>query len=460
MRYPLHSRVEVKPGETVNDTTQRIQAAIDAAAAAGGGSVVLAAGRHETGGIRLASRVDLVLEEGAVLAAAPDYETFAGNALQVVAEDSDRAFLLVAGASDAGVFGPGCIDGGSEAWSQGWDEAIGTLVPVKLRPRLVAVENSSSVTLSGFRIIGAPMWTVHLIGSQDLQVRDVRIDNDIRLPNNDGIVIDSCTNVLVSDCVIRAADDGVCIKTSLRKDGKPVGPCRNVRVERCTVSTRSCAFKVGTETHDDVSDVLFADCVAEDSNRGIGLISRDGGRIERVWFERMKIDCRETPIGFWGSGEGITISALDRRASKPAGAIRDIVISGLSGRAEGASVLYSERVGLIDNVLLEAVNIEQAKGDLGTAEMLDLRPTAADLKIPDGAEGRANSWVRLQDGSIAGLVSYPGGLPGIYAHGVGGLRLVSVDIRRPQPLPQGWNASVIVNESLDVVSDLVKNAAA
>jgi hypothetical protein len=443
MRYPVRSILNAEEG----DATPRIQSAIDAAAAAGNGTVILAPGRHAAGGLRLASCVDLVLEEGAVLAASTDYEAFAGNTLSVIAEDSDRAFLLASGVHDAGVFGPGCIDAGSDSWSQGWDDEIGTLVPAKLRPRPLAVEASTRVTLKGFRIEKSPMWTVHLIGSSELRVEGVVIDNDIRLPNSDGIVVDSCTDVEVVDCSIRTADDGVCLKTSLRRDGQPVGPCRNVRVERCKVSTRSCAFKIGTETHADVSDVLFVDCVAEDSNRGIGVISRDGGSIQRVRFERIRIDCRETPVGFWGSGEGVTITALDRRASKPAGDVREIVVTGLSGRAEGATVLYSERMGMVSEVLLKDVDLEQSPGVLDTARMLDLRPTAADLKVPEGAEGRANSWVRLQDGSIAGLQSYPGGLPGLYAYGIDGLRLESVRIRRPDPLPEGWNATAVWTEA-------------
>lgn len=442
MRYPLFRTLAAEPG----DATQRIQEAIDGAAAAGGGSVVLAAGRHPAGGLRLASRVDLILADGAVLAALDDYDAFAGNTVSVVAEDSDRAFVLASGIHDAGVFGPGWIDGGSDAWSAGWDEAIGTLVPARFRPRLLVVENSADIVLSGFGLRMAPMWTVHLIGSRRLRVERLDIQNDVRLPNNDGIVVDGCVDVKVADCTIRTADDGVCLKTSRKPDGSHVGPCRDVRVERCRVATRSCAFKVGTETHADIADVLFRDCVAEDANRGLGIFSRDGGAIERIRFENMRVDCRETPVGFWGSGEGLTLSALDRRPEPPAGAIRHVQVDGLSGRVEGAVVLYSGRVGLIEDVVLRAVCLEQSPGTLGTATMLDLRPTAADLHVPAGAEGRANSWVRLADGTIAGLSPYPDGMPGLYARSIGGLRLEAVEFRRPDPLPAGWNARAVVVE--------------
>lgn len=440
MRYPVFRTLSAEAGVA----TARIQRAIDDAAAAGGGSVVLAAGHHRAGGLRLASGVDLVLLEGAVLAALDDYEAFAGNVVSVIAEDSDRAFILAAGVQHAGVFGPGRIDGGSDAWSSGWDEAIGTLVPLRHRPRLLVVEDSSDVQLCDFTIANSPMWTTHLINSKQLSVKRVKVENDIRLPNNDGIVVDGCSEVTISDCVIRTADDGVCIKTSLTRDGQTVGACRNVRVERCRVATRSCAFKVGTETHADISDVQFIDCIAEDANRGLGIFSRDPGVIERIRFQRLSVDCHETPVGFWGSGEAVTLAALDRRQERPAGGIHDVLIDGVSGRAEGAMVMYSGRAGLISGIELRHVDLEQQPGLLGTAEMMDLRPTAADLKVPDGAEGRANSWVRLNDGTIAGLTPYPGGLPGLFTHAIEGLALESVNIRRPEPLPASWNEKAIV----------------
>ena len=441
-RYPIFETL----GAVEGNSTARIQAAIDAAGAAGGGSVVLAAGRHLAGGLQLVSRVDLVLREGAVLAAETEYAAFANNKISVIAEQSDRAFILASGVHDAGIVGPGSIDGGSDAWSLGWDESIGTLVPATRRPRLLVVENSSNVRMSDFHIVMAPMWTIHLIESDHLCIERVTIDNDRRLPNNDGIVIDGCQEVSVSACAIRTADDGICLKTSLRHDGHSVKPCRHVCVKACSVSTRSCAFKIGTETFADITDVEFIDCLAMDSNRGIGLISRDGGVIERVRFENIRVDCQETPLGFWGSGEAITFSALNRRPEHAAGEIRDVLVAQLSGKMEGALVLYAERAGLISTVSFESIRLEQRLGALGTANQLDLRPTAADLHVPKGAEGRSNSWVRLENGAIAGLLPYPGGLPGLYAHSVKDLRLDSVAIQRPQPLPLHWNTLALIVE--------------
>jgi polygalacturonase len=56
--------------ETLATTT--LQAAIDDAAAAGGGTVLVPAGTHRTGALRLRSHVELRLEAGAVLQFVPD----------------------------------------------------------------------------------------------------------------------------------------------------------------------------------------------------------------------------------------------------------------------------------------------------------------------------------------------------------------------------------------------------
>jgi len=150
----------------------------------------------------------------------------------------------------------------------------------------------------------------------------------------------------------------------------------------------SCALKIGTESFGDFKDILFEDCRVVGSNRGLGIFSRDGGAVNGVRFRRVSVDCRETPDGFWGSGEAVTINVVDRRR--------------------------------------------------------DLRPTPADLAPAPEAAGRANAWVMGADGRIVGLLPYPGGMPGIYAENVADLMMEGVEIRRPDPLPADWNAETFI----------------
>ena len=207
---------------------------------------------------------------------------------------------------------------------------------------------------------------------------------------------------------------------------------------------QSCALKIGTESFGDFDNIVFEDCVVVDSNRALGVFSRDGGRVSNVRFSRISVDCHETRDGFWGSGEAVTINVVDRRAERPAGAIEGLVIEDISGTAEGAINLVAAASAGISDVRLSRLNITQRPGVLGTGRRYDLRPTPADVSPPPGAKGRANAWVRGEDGRIVGVMDYPGGLPGLFAKGVEGLVLDGVEIERPDDLPAGWNAERIL----------------
>ena len=291
-----------------------------------------------------------------------------------------------------------------------------TVLPARLRPRVLVLEDCTGVEISGVRITDSPMWTMHLVNCRDVRVARVRVENDRRLPNTDGLVIDSCHDVLVEEVDISTADDGVCLKTTRRAAG--IGTCARVTVRDCRVSSQSCALKIGTESFGDVSDIVFEDCTVVDSNRALGIFSRDGGRIRNVRFSRIDLDCHETPDGFWGSGEALTVTVVDRRPELPAGTVSGLVVEDITGVMEGAINLVSTAVPIAD-VTLRRVALRQRPGKLGTARRYDLRPTPADLAPAAGAAGRANAWTKGVDGVVIGLEDYPGGtLPGVFAERV------------------------------------------
>jgi polygalacturonase len=279
------------------DATAAIQQAIDTVSAAGGGRVSLSAGRHVSAGLNLKSGVELHLAEDAVLAPVSDYDAYALTRVSVIAEDSDRGMIIANGASNIAVTGPGRIEAGGENFIVGDDKAMGTYVPAKKRPRVMVLESCRNVRLENLSVSGSPMWTLHMVDCEDLHFRNLRIENDRRLPNTDGIVLDACRRALIEDCFISTADDGICLKTSAGPDGKAVGACADITVRRCTVSSMSCALKLGTESFGDFTNVVFEDCKIVESNRGIGLFSRDGGAMRNIRFSRIEAECHETPGG-------------------------------------------------------------------------------------------------------------------------------------------------------------------
>ena len=427
------------------DQTRTVQQALDAAAKGGGGVVSLAPGRHQVTHLRLRTGTTLHLEDGATLAVAGSYDDLKDNTVSVIAEQSDRALIVAQGEGQIGLTGAGEIVAPGPAFVVGDDPEVGTLIPAARRPRVLVFEDCRDVTLSGITVRQSPMWTLHLVACQGVSVRGVTIDNDRRLPNTDGIVIDSCADVTIENVTISTADDGICLKTSRR--GGSIGRMDRIAVRNCRVSSLSCALKIGTETFGDIDDVLFSDCEIVDSNRGLGVFSRDGGAISRVKFHRIAVECRETPDGYWGSGEALTVTMLDRVASRPAGAVTALEAVCISGRMEGAICLVAARPGGISGVRLHHIALVQRPGALGTGRQIDLRPTPADLAVVGGAKGRANAWQKDESGRIVGLSDYPDGLPGLYAAGVDDLDIVDLHIDRPAKLPAGWADAAVSREA-------------
>ena len=437
---------EIRIPAEESEATMRIQSAIDKAAE-GPVRVVLERGRHVSGGLKLISDVELHLAKGAELCFIPTYEAYQHTCVAVVAEESNRAMLVAADAARIALTGKGRIVCDHMAFATGDDTVMGTRIPAQKRPRVLVFDGCDSVMLSGLSIVHSPMWTLHFVNCTNIAVDNVHVDNDRRMPNTDGIVIDGCRDVTITNCDIRTADDGIVLKTSIREDGSFAGTCERVRVADCRVLSRSCALKIGTESFADFKDLVFEDCEIIDSNRGLGIFSRDGGTVKDVRFSHIKLDCRETPDGFWGSGEGLTINVVDRKPDeRPAGVVSGVVVERISGTMEGAINLYAERAGGIENIRLNDINISQNKGVYGSARSYDLRPTFADLTPDPDAGGRMNAWRKGADGRVIGLIDYPNGMPGVFARNVEGLEMTDIAISRPDPLPESFNIEVVATD--------------
>ncbi|MCY1666962.1 polygalacturonase PglB [Rhizobium sp. SL86] len=422
--------------------TQSLQQALNETAAQSI-RLVLGPGVHLSGALRLPSGTDLHLSDEAVLQFVSDYDAYRDNRVGVIAESSDTAMILAEDASDIRIGGKGLILGPGPDYIVGRLEDMGTHVPAALRPRVLVLKGCQGVRLEDFRIQSSPMWTIHLIACRDVMTERLSIDNDREMPNTDGIVIDSCEGVVIRHCDIATADDGVVLKTSAGPDGSPVGACRNITVEHCEIESRSCALKIGTETHGDVENIRFSDCRLPRSNRGIGLFSRDGGLIRNIEVSRIEVDTHETPDGFWGSGEAITVNVVDRRPGRPAGRIENIVFEDISGAMEGAINLVADSRSGIANLRLTRIGLAQVDGPY-RGHTYDVRPTHFDLAPSPDAAGRANAWVKDENGKVIGLVPYPDGMPALFASNIENLSIEDVQFSRPSPLPNGWNAEATV----------------
>ncbi|MFP4053193.1 MAG: glycoside hydrolase family 28 protein, partial [Phycisphaerae bacterium] len=250
--------------------TQAVQAAIDAAHDAGGGrAVVPAGGEFLIGSIVLKTNVDLHVERGARLVGSDDISPYTGEAFPR-AKDPDRrgwALITADGARNIAVTGGGVIDGQGKKFMEELDRYH--YKGKKQRPQMFAFVDCTNVTFRDLTLEDSANWCMNLCGCEDVVISGIRIMNDTRLPNCDGIDPDHCRNVRISDCYIQAGDDCIVIKN--REEHPDGGPSENITVSNCVLISTSTAIKIGTESIDDFRNLTFSNCVIRGSNRGISI---------------------------------------------------------------------------------------------------------------------------------------------------------------------------------------------
>ena len=236
MLYFITDFGAVGDGKTLN--TAAIQNAIDTCTSAGGGQVIVPAGRFLSGTICLKSNVELHLENGAELISSLDPHDMPD--LMGGFEDDNRdtgweggCFLLARHAENVTISGFGRIDGrGREVFYEDADDGGSHESPLKVRgfrPRMSFLEDVKNLTVKDVTFFDAAFWTLHMAGCRNVLIDGIRIENNERGPNNDGIDPDCCQDVIIRGCNIRCADDAIVVKTTAPMT-KKYGPCANILI--------------------------------------------------------------------------------------------------------------------------------------------------------------------------------------------------------------------------------------
>ncbi len=392
MQYNILDYQAVGDGST--KCTAAIQAAIDDCAAAQGGQVVIPAGRYLSGSLRLRSNVDLHLSSGAVLISSLAEEDMIDFSKEFTDDNEDTGweggcFLYACHEKNITISGAGTIDGQGRLvfYDDDTDEGKHEC-PLNVRgfrPRMSFLEDVENLTVTGVTFRDSAFWTLHLAGCRNVLIENIRILNDERGPNNDGIDPDCCQNVIIRGCIIEGGDDSVVVKTTLPMTQK-YGSCSNIVVSGCIMHSRSSALKIGTETHGDIHDIIMADCILRDCTRGIGIWSRDGGEIYNIHMHhvtgntRSFANCSSREGGvnsWWGDGEPVFLSATKREGvDRLPGRIRDITMDHLNLKAEGALMLAGEDYAPVEHVQIRDTVIRFSRQSRELPEYLDERPSA------------------------------------------------------------------------------------
>jgi len=340
-------------GDGTTLDTKAIQNAVDACYASGGGTVVVPAGTWLTGCIVLKSNINLHLEPGALLLGSPNKDDYRIIVPDFESRTNDlyvnRSIIYAEKAENVSLTGTGIING------NGKHKNFGKTLPQNNRPFLARFVNCRNVTIRDVSMIESANWTCHLLGCKDVLIDGLKIKNSIRA-NRDGLDIDGCENITVSNCRIYSMDDAIVFKST--------GPAKvkNATVTNCIVSSHASGIKFGTETTGGFENVTISNCVIKDIPvySGLALMIVDGGTMKNIRIDNIVMNNVNIPL----------MIRLGNRArpykkgipTPEAGSIENISISNITATNTG---LPSHITGLHDkrikNVTLDNINITYNK---------------------------------------------------------------------------------------------------
>jgi hypothetical protein len=356
-----------------------IQNAIDECHQSGGGQIIVPAGKtYLTGSFALKSNVELHIERGAVIRGSANYADYTHRmyvgALAGGSVDADRpnhAMLVTAhGAENIAVTGGGVIDGAGQDYIAESGQYIHVMKYE--RPFTVFLVGCRNVTFRDITLRDGALWTLRLSGCDDVLIHGIRIDNDLKLPNNDGIDLDRCKNVRISDCHIVSGDDCICLKSCEESAG--YGACENITVRGCTLVSTSSALIIGAECREPIRNVIFDSCVIRSSHRGLAVHLSEESDVENVLFSNMIVETRIFHDKWWGRGEPIYITAIPWTEKHRIGKVRRVRFTNILCHSENGVLVQGWEPGLIEDILFENVRLELYKWSRWPTGQLDLRP--------------------------------------------------------------------------------------
>ena len=344
--------------------TDAIQKTIDEAAKAGNGAQVLIPAGHKflIGTMELKSGIDFHLQGDAELLVSTNRKDYTGEAA-----------VIADGANDLTISGTGSINGRALEFMSHYDKPDEWWRPKEWRPRLFILTRCTYLKVINITINKAPLWSLHMLGCENVLVDGIKIHNNLDVPNCDGIDPDHCRNVEIRNCEISCGDDAIVVKATRQSEN--YGPSANINVHDCILETQDSGVKIGTETTEDIYNVVFERCKIKTSCRGLTIQLRDEGNIYNVVFRDITFKSSYHSDPWWGRGEAISFTAIPRTPDTKIGTIHDILVENVSGTAENSVRINGTKESRISNVRFENVNVTFNRWTNYPGNLFDNRPT-------------------------------------------------------------------------------------
>ena len=322
-------------GSTLN--TEAIQRAIDECHANGGGRVLFPEGRFLTGTVQIKDNVTLYLEQGSVLLGSTDLKDYKNvdPFVEGLGIEVGWALVVAVDSKNIGIEGQGSIDGQGVALKERHIQT--DLRPEGerwgKRPFLLRVIRCSEVNISGVSLLYSGAWTSHYFQSKNITIDNVRIISH-GVPHNDGIGIDGCQNVRISNCDIDSGDDALVFKTTSSKMA-----CKNIVVRGMRLKSNQAGIKMGTESMANFENIDISDCHIYDTrNGGIKLLTVDGAHLRGVVISDVTMENVRTPMLF-RLGSRLSVFRKDSDEQQVTGTLENVLIRNIKAQAASEAQL-------------------------------------------------------------------------------------------------------------------------
>ena len=453
------------------DTTA-FNKALAACSDAGGGTVYVPAGTYLCYSIHLRSNVELYLAQGSTIMAAetptegassgptsgydvPEPNT-AWDAYQDFGHNHwHNSLMWGEDLHDLSITGPGLI------WGKGLSAGHGNhVLPNGVGDKAITLKNCRNVQLRNFSIKKGGHLALLLTAVDTVKIDSLTLDTD-----RDGMDIDCCRNVHVSNCTVNSPeDDGICLKSSYGLGYARA--CDNITITNCLVTARyeigtlidgTCKpvqmankklpngrMKAGTESNGGFRNIAISNCVF-DHSRGLALESADGALLEDVVISNITMrECPDLPL----------FMRLCARMRGPAdakvGTLRRVKISNIN--SYNSTGLYPAVIAGIPGALIEDVSLTDIyfhKAGGADKAIADSEPDEQVKGYPDPtrfhmlpAHGLFLRHIRnLEMTNIEFRLDKPDARPAIWAHDVEGL-----DIFRLRTPPATGAANFVLRD--------------
>ena len=298
--YNVRSFGAVGDGKSLDSPA--INTAIESAFANGGGKIIVPAGIYLCGSIHLKSNIELHLLPGAIIKAAPasmkvydESESFGGFPEY---QDGGHTYfhnslIWAEGQDNISITGRGMIDG--EGLTKKDTENAGNVQggSIGTGDKAIALKLCTNVLIRDITIFRGGHFAIIITGCEKGTIDNVTIDT-----NRDGIDIDCCKYLTVTNTKVNTPnDDGIVLKSSYALK-KPV-PCENILINNCLVTGYKLGtfldgtyipekvnwvcgrIKLGTESNGGYRNIAISNCTMMYSS-GLAFEEVDQGRMENI----------------------------------------------------------------------------------------------------------------------------------------------------------------------------------